>query len=123
MRRDMDLVRKILKLVEAQETALNIGWDLAVDGYSDEQIGYHIHLMGQAGLVVAIDSTTMSNTSPSAIAASLTWQGHDFLESIKDDDLWAKAKKHVLMPAGGAAFSVLTEWIKAEAKQRLGLPP
>lgn len=123
MRRDMDLVRKILKLVEAHETALNVGWDLAVDGYTDEQIGYHIHLMGQAGLVIAIDSTTMSDTSPSAMVSSLTWQGHDFLESIKDDDLWAKAKKHVLIPAGGAAFSVLKEWIKAEAKQRLGLPP
>jgi hypothetical protein len=122
MQRDMDLVRKILKLVEAQENALNVGWEIAIDGYTDEQIGYHIHLMGQAGLVISIDSTTMSDTSPSALVSSLTWQGHDFLESIKDDDLWAKAKKYVLAPAGGAAFTVLTEWIKAEAKQRLGLP-
>ncbi|MEJ7804330.1 MAG: DUF2513 domain-containing protein [Telluria sp.] len=123
MRRDMDLVRGILKFMEAQAEGINVGWNIVIDGYTDEQIGYHAHLLAQAGLILAADATYMESNAPSALPLSLTWQGHDFLESIKDDALWAKAKKHVLMPAGGAAFSVLTEWIKAEAKQRLGLPP
>ncbi|MDB4873325.1 MAG: hypothetical protein JWL97_4329 [Gemmatimonadales bacterium] len=121
MRRDMDLVRNILLWIEAQDHALNINWEIQIEGFSDEQVGYHCHLMHEAGLIVASDATCMDSQSPEAIPRCLTWAGHDFLDSVKDATLWAKAKKHVILPAGGVAFSVLTEWVKAEAKHRLHL--
>lgn len=122
MQRDMDLVRNILIWIEAQEHARNIGWKIKVDGYNDEQVGYHCHLMNEAGLIVAADSTYFESLSPQAVPTCLTWAGHDFLDSVKDATLWAKAKKHVIVPAGGVAFNVLKDWLKTEAKQRLGLP-
>jgi hypothetical protein len=122
MKRDMDLVRSILLWIEQQDCGRNVGWTIEIEGFTDEQIGYHIHLMGQAGLLEAHETTSMSDTSPSAIPIALTWSGHDFLESAKDETLWSKAKKSVIQPAGGVAFNVLLEWLKAEAKARLGLP-
>ena len=94
---------------------------IKIDGATDEQIGYHVYLMHQAGLVDAVDSTFISGNSPNFIPRKLTWDGHDFLDSIKDESLWEKAKKSVITPAGGVAFSVLLEWVKAEAKSRIGL--
>ena len=79
--------------------------------------------MGQAGLLKTEENTNLADTSPSAIPLSLTWEGHEFIDAAKDSKLWAKAKKHVLAPAGGVAFNVLLEWLKMEAKTKLGLPP
>jgi hypothetical protein len=89
---------------------------------TEEQIGYHVYLMGQAGLLEVSDTSSMDSRTPEAIPLNMTWYGHEFLDATKDSDLWAKAKKNVIGPAGGVAFSVLLEWLKEEAKNRLGLP-
>lgn len=123
MRRDLDLVRSILLWIEAQPEGHNINWTVAIAGHTDEQIGYHVHLMEQAGLLIASDATYSESRSPSAIPVSITWNGHEFLNAAKDSNLWARAKANVIGPAGGVAFTVLLEWLKAEAKRQLGLPP
>jgi hypothetical protein len=84
MQRDMDLVRNILIWIEAQEHALNVGWEIKIEGYTDEQVGYHCHLMNEAGLIAAEDSTSLESLSPDAVPRCLTWAGHDFLDSVKD---------------------------------------
>lgn len=98
MKRDIDLIRSILLSMESNGHGFSADRPV-IDGY-----------------------TTNSDLSPSAIPLSLTWDGHDFLDSVKDETLWKKAKSMVLKPAGGVAFDVLLAWVKAEAKQRLGLP-
>jgi hypothetical protein len=121
MKRDLDLVRSLLLAMEAQEHAF-VESKLTVEGYTEEQIGFHIYLLGEAGLAVVGEDTNMQSQSPSAVAVNLTWAGYEFLEAAKDETLWGKAKSVVIKPAGGVAFSVLVEWLKAEAKARLGLP-
>lgn len=120
MKRDLDLVRKILLQMEAAEHGFFKG-PLTIADHSDEEIGYHVFLMSQAGLVKALPDSEINSQSPHATPINITWAGHEFLEASKDDGLWNKAKTHVLKPAGGAAFDVLLEWLKSEAKQRLGL--
>lgn len=120
MKRDINLIREILLWIERSEHG-TVNEEPVIDGYSSEQIGYHVHLMGQAGLVTALDITAFGDQSPKALPTGLTWAGHDFLDAVKDDTLWAKAKSIVLKPAAGVAFDVLLAWAKSEAKQRLGL--
>ncbi len=122
MRRDIELIRKLLLALEAQEHAY-VRKTIEVEGYSEEQVGFHFYLIGEAGLARVIDNTDVSGESPSAMPLHLTWAGYEFLEAAKDETLWGKAKEKVLKPAGGAAFGVLLEWLKAEAKSRLGIPP
>lgn len=115
----MDLVRKILLALEAAPPS---GLLLEIEGYQASTVGHHCHLMADGGLILAIDATTYSDLLPVAIPRSLTWQGHEFLATMKDDTIWAQAKENVLKPAGGVAFTVLKDWLIAEAKVRLGLP-
>lgn len=121
MKRDLDLIRKLLLAMEAQEHGL-IQEELTVEGYAQEQIGFHFYLIGEAGLAKVVEDTNLQSQSPSAFPLNLTWAGYEFLEAAKDETLWGKAKTHLIKPTGGIAFGILVEWLKAEAKIRLGLP-
>ena len=50
MKRDMDLVRKILLEASAREGAC-MGKNPTIEGYSDDQVAHHVCLMQQGGLV------------------------------------------------------------------------
>ena len=121
MQRDMNLIREILKQTEAQEHGYTTG-NPDVDGYTDEQVAYHVYLMAQAGLVNATDVASMDSESPCALLLNLTWDGHEFLDATKDESIWSKAKETVLKPGVSMTLSFLIEWLKEEAKQKLGLP-
>jgi Hypothetical protein (DUF2513) len=52
--------------------------------------------------------------------SKLTWQGHEFLDNVKDHDIWSKTKERVKgLP--GVAITVVAEIAKAEIMKRLGL--
>ncbi len=77
MQRSMDLIREILRKLEEH----NHGYapqNFSIDGFSDEQVGYHIYLMGEAGLLKTHNVTSSADMSPNAIASGLTWEGHEF---------------------------------------------
>lgn len=50
MKRDMDLVRKILMALEDNPTGY-FKDEMTIDGYTEEDVGYHCYLLLQAGLV------------------------------------------------------------------------
>jgi hypothetical protein len=98
MKRDMDLARKILKLIEDDADPNNFT-DLDLEPLEGQ--GYnHEH---EAELVDA----KSTNQGVSYKVRSLTWEGHDFLEASRDDTIWEKAKNIVLKKTGGIAFETL----------------
>lgn len=121
MKRDLDLIRKFLLKMEEHEHGYT-PQRITLDGYTDEQVGFHIYLLGQAGLIRVADSSSMGSRSPSAIPLNLTWAGYEFLDAARDEALWKKAKEKIINPVGGVAFSILIDWLKAEARNRLGIP-
>lgn len=121
MKRDLDLIRKLLLKMEEHEHGY-APQRITLDGYTDEQVGFHIYLLGQAGLICVADSSSMESGSPSAIPLNLTWAGYEFLDAARDETLWEKAKAKVINPVGGVAFGILIDWLKAEARNRLGIP-
>ena len=96
MKRDMDLIRKILFAIEANEDATGHGWiELGnINNYSEKQVSYHVSLLYQGGLIDAIDlSDTLSfHWEPK----SLTWEGQEFLEAIRKEGTWEKLKKEAV---------------------------
>jgi hypothetical protein len=107
MKLDMDLVRKILITLEEYPHGF-YNEPVRIEGYSPEQIGYHVTLMEEAGLLLAIDATDMGSESPEAMPQRLTWQGHQFLNACHDEGRWAKAKD-IFRQAGGVSFDVAKE--------------
>jgi hypothetical protein len=121
MKRDMSLVRKILNWAVDQPNGC-LGGNPEFEGISDELIGYHVYLMDQAGLVQAAGATTLGSSSPHSILLEVTWAGHDFADAARDDVLWKKATISILKDGASFSFELLKEWLKMEAKQKLGLP-
>ena len=120
MKRDMNLVREILVWAEKQEHGI-ISKNPEIEGYSEEEIGYHVYLMNQAGLVRAHDMTARGEKSPNALLLELTWNGHEFLSAAKDDTIWMKAKNTLFKTTTSITFDLLMEWLKAEARNKLGI--
>jgi len=120
MKRDMDLVREILNWAEDQEHGF-VEDNPKIEGYSEEEIGYHIYIMNEAGLVLAEEITSMADKSPRAVLLRLTWGGYEFLGAAKDNTIWNKAKNTIFKSATSITFDLLMEWLKAEARHKLGL--
>jgi len=122
MKRDMDLVREILLAAEASEK-LPLGWtDVEIEGRSRAEISYHIALMDECNLLVAQD---LSDSDGYHYAVKrLTWDGHEFLDTIRDPEIWGKTKEGV-KSVGSASLEFTWEMAKAYAKhlanERLGL--
>jgi len=87
MKRDMELIRKLILRIEDHPS----GWapsDLTVEGYSREQIGYHCYLIVASGLAAGADITSLESDGPECRITHLTAAGHDFAESSRNQYIW-----------------------------------
>ena len=121
MKRDMELIRKIVLAIEDAPTGYAPD-ELGLEGYTPEQIAYHAHLMIQAGLATGSEVTHSGSSGPEAILTSLTWAGHEFAEAARDEARWKKAMGIVQEKGGSVTLSVLTQLLTALMKATLGLP-
>lgn len=116
MKRNMDLVRLLLMRSEGDEAAV-----AACENFGIEERSYHVQLLIDAGLVDGFVTTDSQGEIDGSVVRRLTWAGHDFLQSVRDDTLWKKAKEHVLKPGASWTFEILKEWAKQELKKQFGL--
>lgn len=108
MKRDMDLVRKLLVYIEEEERADGRnGLMVSIEGYSDQEVEYHLRLLVGAGLVTTALADDGEVDFLSTWPTGLTWEGHDFLEAARNDTIWKKATELVRRTTGGLAFELL----------------
>jgi Hypothetical protein (DUF2513) len=116
MKRDMELIREILQSAEELEFVEDMPHELYRSKTPHE--AYQIALMKDAGLVDAdIEHTNLIPSS--ATICRLTWTGHDFLDSSRDNKIWKLAKEHILKPGASWSFSLLVEWLKQQARSQI----
>lgn len=122
MKRDFDLVRKILLYFEEKENDV-MEQVINIEGYETKFINYHLLIMDEAGLIRC--ERLYSKTTPDRVIKvypfSLTWKGHEFLSSAKDDGLWNKAKSISMKKAGILSFELLKELLVGLAKDQVGI--
>ena len=107
MKRNMDLIRKILIVIEEYPHFPEIvsgkpAISFDIPDHDEEEIYYHLKLLSEAGLILTSSGRTFSYR----LVQGLTWQGHEFLELMKKDTHWNKAKE-AMKETGGMAFEVL----------------
>lgn len=108
MKRDMDLLREILVIVEKNTDPEN--WvKIKVGNFSKKEISYHIKLLFDAGLIDADDVSDSEGIDWEA--KSLTWDGHNFLEIVKKDNLWEKVKKLVRESGKEISIALIKEFL------------
>jgi DNA-binding transcriptional ArsR family regulator len=122
MRRDMDLVRKILLQVELTTEEEGRSRYLAVDGYDQATVARHVELLLEAGLVDAHLIGGDGVPPQAARVFRLKWEGHDFLNAVRNDTVWAKTKQMVKDKGGSASFEIIKAIAIGFAKEAFGLP-
>ena len=91
MKRDWELCRKILLDVEeCQDMPLDV-YPISIDGYTKEQVGFHVYLLGQAGLLEVTDGWATMNDPLNYHPLGITWEGYEFLSKVKNEVVWKKA--------------------------------
>ncbi len=106
MKRDMNLIRKILLKYDRSTSMRFFSREVKVaflkivsesifviEGYSREQIGFHIYLMGQAGLFKVVDITRLDDPSPQARPLCFDNRGILFLYIARNEANWEKANE------------------------------
>lgn len=116
MKRDMDLIRRIALEVEGMEHG-NVLVNMREEGVDDSTFAMHVVWMKEAGLITAFVQTYESGEPPSVRVQRLTWAGCEFVDAIRDDNLWQKAKANVLKPGMSFTFDVLKDYLKTEITQ------
>lgn len=121
MKRDLELIRKIVLAVEDSDG----GWapdPLEIEGYTDAQIAYHCYLLIDAGLAKGADLTTFGSDGPEAQITQLTWAGHEFVASARNEQIWRKAMSQVQKNGGSITLGVLIELLSGLMKGAFGVP-
>jgi DNA-binding transcriptional ArsR family regulator len=119
MKRDLDLVRKILISIE-QKPNLEPE-EITIDGYEFQIVAFHLLILKEAGLVDAVMSEDASGELVGAFAIRLTWDGFEFLELARNDTVWQKSKKFLKDKTVSVSVAILTEILKAIVRDTLGL--
>jgi hypothetical protein len=116
MKRDLDVIRSLLMKAESANG------HFACE--TEEEI-YNAVLLQDAGF---IEGRFAPPTVPKmAVILRMTWQGHDFLDAARSETIWNKAKDKFVKPGISWTFSIVFDFLKAEAQRQLGtalgLPP
>ena len=89
---------------------MNLGEYLQIDGYSAEEISFHVLMVEEAGLVEARKIASNRRYAEYRddvvhIPVRLTWWGHEFLEAVRDDNRWHRTKA-IMAKVGGFVFEL-----------------
>ncbi|QIM63167.1 hypothetical protein A1D29_07665 [Pasteurellaceae bacterium Orientalotternb1] len=107
MKRNWDLIRKILiKLEEKADIESELSSE-DIRGFDRYTVAYHYNIMAQAGLITVADNSGIDEIDYSAL--SLTWQGHEFLDKIRNDRVWNKVKRTVQSKSLDLSFDVIKQ--------------
>lgn len=109
MKRDLELMRKLLIFSEEKESLQYVEVP-PIEGYNELAIKYHLVLLHDAGLLRC--EPVRSSTSDRVIYVlpfDLTWEGHEFLAKVKNEGVWKKIRAVVVAKGGSLAFSVVNQ--------------
>ncbi len=125
MKRDMDLVIKILEYFEERkDTSLVKRFDNMISGYDKDVVIYHVHRMHEAGLLNS-EIMTYDNKSSGRLArvypAGLTWQGHEFIDAMRGKGVAEKVRQKLGDSLSKVPFTLIKELALSYFRQQIGV--
>ena len=114
-KRDLDRMREILLHLEQQESDDGQVWTRG-DAFFVASDQYQITLLKQAGFLKG-DYQTMGSVVTDQLM--ITFDGHDYLDAIRDDGIWQKTKTAVLETGGNATVEILKALALGFLKQKI----
>ena len=110
MKRDMEKVRAVLLSIEAMPGPyiMSMGGPAIKGTDGLQETVEYISMLYSGGL---LESTQKS-------VYRLSWAGHDFLDSVRDPEIWRKTKEGA-NKAGSWTFGLMVEVARALAKAKI----
>ena len=111
MKRDLDLIRDILLDVENWNIPqpLTLG-SLEYEGKTKQEIGYQLELLEDAGYIdVRIIKDHVGIGYLDAFIVRMKMAGHEYLDSVRNPEVWNKTKTTLEKVGGGAALDVVKD--------------
>ena len=123
MKFDKDVVREILLAIEASGQDPRAWIEIQIPGKSQEEVSYHVQLLDEAGFIEAEELSDMGCYDWRA--KRLTFQGHEFLDTVRDPEIWRRTKEGA-SKIGGASIELLftlgRTYLKQLMQEKLGIP-
>ncbi|MFU7528018.1 DUF2513 domain-containing protein [Qipengyuania sp. ASV99] len=124
MKRDLELIRSILLRIEDSENPWHDA-EIEIDGHDQNTINFHLSLLIEAGFIQGMQKSDPNSPFGYYVHyPQLCWDGYEFLETIRDKEIWAKAKNGAGQ-VGSSALKLVGELAVGFAKQKaigMGLP-
>lgn len=121
MKRNWDLIRDLLFYVE--DRGKLDSWidpiEAIKDKHDPDNILYNTKLIYEAGLIEWSDISSHSGLAYRI--RGLTFEGHDFIDCIREDTIWNKVKNKLKDVGGAASLQVLVSLAKKTVTDHLGL--
>jgi hypothetical protein len=116
----MDLVRNVLLAIESSDKP-NLRALLETMSITSKEdlaaLTYHLDmLIDQARLVSGINAHSMGGKN--WLNLEITWAGHEFLDAIRDSEIWRQTKAGVDM-AGGFSVDLISSLAKGFLKKKI----
>lgn len=122
MKRDLDLVRKILFALEAKPDVKAIK-TLEIPGYDDLLVRYHLNLLAQAKLIDYEPESTKTGRIIRVIVFNPSWQGYEFLDAVRSDAVWSKVKSQATDKGTALPFEIAKALALEAIKQLFRIGP
>lgn len=109
MKRDMELIRKIMFKIEEDYSGTLIR-ALPIEGYDLVTVAEHCRLMMEYGLIdeykpIGADGHPVLTF----LVGNLTWEGYDFLDKVRQDTVWNKTKDVITKKGLPMIFDVVKQ--------------
>lgn len=124
MKLDQDLIRNLLLEMEAQEDDSSLN-EKQLHEFSDKnginfkQLVYTIEKLNEANYINA-NVNYASNEVYWVNVNSITYEGHQFLDNIRDKNIWEKTKNK-LSNLASVSIPIINQVASAIIKEQLGL--
>lgn len=123
MKRDMELIRKILMQLEESQTH-DLPVQLNIEGYIQEEINSNVGIAWEGGLIKIYGKPIITLNSPTRyLPTCLTWEGYDFLDASRNDNVWKRVLKVAKEKGGGLAYEVFKALLIQYAKEDFNILP
>ncbi len=121
MRLDTDLVRALL--LQSEAAPPNQAPTIDLPDYDRDAVLEHVELLRERGLIEAriVRSGSGGGRIYTAHVERLTWEGHEFLQNARNEEVWQRAKTLVREKGGSISFELFKALLVKLAAQQFGL--
>ena len=118
MKRDFELIRTLLLKIE-EEMRPGDWYEPIIENVDESMINYHIKMLRDKGYIDAKDLSSKDGIS--FVVTGMTMEGHDYLDTVRNNTVWEKTKKKVIDKSLDLTFDVVKTVAGQIINQTLGL--